>query len=56
MSFNEGLVKNASGYDLRHLIIGSEGTLGIITEVDISLTKKPPPQRVILLSLNDQKI
>ena len=55
MSFNEGLVKNASGYDLRNLIIGSEGTLGIITEVDISLTKKPPPQRVILLGLNDPK-
>ncbi|MFQ5556883.1 MAG: FAD-binding oxidoreductase [Acidimicrobiales bacterium] len=33
----------ASGPDLRHLLIGSEGTLGIITEVTFSLRPLPEP-------------
>lgn len=51
LDLNRGLVKNASGYDLRHLMIGSEGTLGIIVEVTLSLIDPPPPSRVMLLGL-----
>src|SRR5579885_869052 len=32
LDLNRGLVKNSSGYDFRHLLIGSEGTLGIVVE------------------------
>ena len=51
LDLNKGLVKNATGYDLRHLIIGSEGTLGIVVEATLRLTDPPPAQQVILLAL-----
>ncbi len=52
---NNDLTKNATGYDLRHLIIGSEGTLGIITEATIQLTKAPEHIHVLLLAINEIK-
>jgi FAD/FMN-containing dehydrogenase len=48
---NGGLVKNASGYDFRHLFIGSEGTLGLIVEATLRLTDLPPPSCVMLLGV-----
>ena len=35
------IVKNAAGYDLKHLLIGAEGTLGIITRLAIRLDPLP---------------
>ena len=52
---NNGLIKNATGYDLRHLIIGSEGTLGIVTKAEIKLTTPPSNPTVILLSVDHLK-
>ena len=49
---NSGLVKNASGYDLRHLFVGSEGTLGFIVEATLRLTDPPQPSRVMLLAVS----
>ncbi|MDP2087050.1 MAG: FAD-binding oxidoreductase [Gemmobacter sp.] len=36
------LRKDNTGYDLRHLLIGSEGTLGIITAASLRLVAPPP--------------
>ncbi len=51
LDLNRGLIKNASGYDLRHLMIGSEGTLGIIVEASLRLTDPPPESAVMLLAV-----
>jgi FAD/FMN-containing dehydrogenase len=53
MKLNNGLIKNNTGYDLRHLFIGSEGTLGIITEATIKLTRKPRETVVGILGVHD---
>ncbi|KAA3644440.1 MAG: FAD-binding oxidoreductase [Proteobacteria bacterium] len=51
LDLNKGLVKNATGPDLRHLMIGSEGILGIIVAAEMKLIESPPAQMVMLLSL-----
>jgi glycolate oxidase len=38
------VVKNVVGYDLTHLLVGSEGTLAIITKIILRLIPKPPMQ------------
>lgn len=49
---NHGLTKNATGYDFRHLMIGSEGTLGLILEAEMRLAAPPEPQTVMVLGIN----
>lgn len=52
LELNRGLVKNNAGLDLRHLMIGSEGVLGIITEATVGLTRAPLEQSVLLLGFS----
>ena len=42
------MVKNVTGYDLRHLFTGSEGTLGTITEITLRLIPKPKFSRTAM--------
>jgi glycolate oxidase len=41
------VVKNVVGYDLTHLLVGSEGTLAVITKVILRLIPKPPVQATL---------
>lgn len=45
------LLKDQSGLDLRDLLIGSEGTLGIVTEVNFALTNIPDPAPIALCAV-----
>lgn len=53
LELNLDLEKNNTGYDLRHLFIGAEGTLGFITEATMKLTRQPTNLTVMVLGLAD---
>jgi glycolate oxidase len=46
--FGNQCVKDVAGYSLKDLFVGSEGTLGIITEVLIKLVPRPAARRTML--------
>ncbi|MBF9031441.1 FAD-binding protein [Rhodobacterales bacterium HKCCE3408] len=47
------LRKNNTGYDLRHLLIGSEGTLGVITAATLRLFPAPKSEAAAFFAVRD---
>jgi glycolate oxidase len=47
------VVKNVVGYDLTQLLVGSEGTLAIITKIILRLVPKPPHQTTLRATFSD---
>ena len=44
--------KSSAGYDLTRMFIGSEGTLGLVTEATLKITVKPKSESVAVASFN----
>jgi glycolate oxidase len=55
VSFGGKLVKDVSGYDLKQLVIGSEGTLGIVTKATIRLVGLPTSKSDLLVLFKTPK-
>jgi glycolate oxidase len=48
-------LKDAAGLSLAKLFVGSEGTLGIVTEVTLRLIPAQPPQSTVVASFGDAR-
>jgi FAD/FMN-containing dehydrogenase len=46
-------IKNNSGFDLKHLFIGTEGVLGLVTRIVFRLGVKPQTHNVALVACDD---
>lgn len=53
LELNKDLVKNATGYDLRQLFIGAEGTLGFVVEASMRLERTPKNLTAMVLGTPD---
>lgn len=51
--FGSRTLKNVVGYDLLHVFVSSEGTLGIITRAELKLLPIPPAKKTIVAVYND---
>ena len=47
------VLKNATGYNLTQLIVGSEGTLGLVTKIVLRLIPHPKYELLMLVPFND---
>ena len=47
------MIKNNAGYDLKQLFIGTEGTLGIVTNCVLRLREAPKSQNTALVGIED---
>ena len=52
----KSLIKDNTGYDIKNLLIGSEGTLGVITAASLKLYPKPEKLCVSLISIESFSI
>ncbi|HXB47914.1 MAG TPA: FAD-binding oxidoreductase [Streptosporangiaceae bacterium] len=49
----DGLAKDSTGYDLGHLLVGSEGTLAVITRLRLRLVAPEPGRAVAFIAVRD---
>ena len=50
------MLKSAAGYDLTQLIVGSEGTLGIVTKASLKIAPLPKTRKLVIASFENAEI
>ena len=55
LSSLKGLRKDNTGYDLKQLFIGAEGTLGVVTAASLKLFPRPTARETVLLGVADAR-
>lgn len=55
VSFSSNVVKNTTGYDLKDLIVGSEGTLCVLTQVTLKLIPAPKFTWSLVVPFDDNR-
>lgn len=50
------MLKSAAGYDLTQLIIGSEGTLGIVTKAGLKIAPLPKTRKLVIASFENAEV
>ncbi len=55
LRFGGRVIKNVAGYDVSRLVVGSLGSLGVLTEVTIKLLPQPSCERTLSLEMNEIK-
>ncbi|MCA0869296.1 FAD-binding oxidoreductase [Seohaeicola saemankumensis] len=53
LDLSNSMIKNNAGYDLKHLFIGAEGTLGIVTRVQLRLRPQLPNVNTAFALISD---
>jgi glycolate oxidase len=55
MHFGAGTMKSVAGYDMIGLLVGSEGTLGVFTEIKLKLIPKPQFFKTLIVIFNSER-
>jgi glycolate oxidase len=53
VNFGNKTVKNVAGFDMKSIFVGSEGLLGIITEILVKLIPAPAARKAMMVIFND---
>ena len=53
LTFGGQVMKNVAGYDVSRLMVGSLGTLGVITEISLKVLPKAPAEATLIFEMNE---
>jgi len=56
MRFGGQVMKNVAGYDVSRLMVGAQGSLGVITEVSFKVLPRPRSRASLVLEVDQQEI